>query len=267
MSNKNMTENNFAASKRSKRENGAVFSEQYVNTIGKKRSFAVEEAHKRLRTNVFFSFADDKRCHVIGITSAMAHEGKTTTAINLAYDIMCAGKKVLLVDADMRLSGISKALQINTSPGLSNILVGNVPGDAVIHRSPICDDLRVIPCGDFPPNPTEMLSSKRMENLIDTLKKGFDYIIIDLPPVSEVADAIIISRLVDGMIVVVRQDYADKKLLDDTMNQLKLNKVNVIGFVMTCTKNGDKKYYKKYNHGYAQGSYAESAASNAQDKR
>lgn len=251
-----------------------VSNENLQSTIGKNRSFAMAEAHKRLRTNVLFSFADDKKCRVIGVTSAMAHEGKTTTSINLAYDMKQAGKRVLLIDADMRLSRISKILDVNRAPGLSNILVGSISGENIIGVSTLHDNLLVITCGDPPPNPTELLSSKRMGSLIDTLKKEFEYIIIDLPPISEVADALIVSKLTDGMIIVTRQDYADRKLLDDTINQLKLNKATIIGFVMTCAQNSGRKYYKKYKgyyhkkygyhygYGYAQGSYAEDVENN-----
>ncbi len=224
--------------------------ENVKNVLGKSRSFAMSEAHKRLRTNIFFSFSGEKSCRVIGVTSAMAHEGKSTTSINLAYDIMQAGKRVLLVDADMRLSRISKLLDVRRSPGLSNMLVGNNNGENIIQKSIIHDGLPVVTCGDPPPNPTELLASKRMEILLDALKGMFEYIIIDLPPVAEVSDPLIVSKLTDGMVIVVRQDYADRKLLDDSINQLRFNEANIIGFVLTCSGNQNKKYYKKQYKGY-----------------
>lgn len=96
----------------------------YSSVIGKNRPFATAEAHKRLRTNVMFSFAEEAECRVIGVTSVIAHEGKTTTSINLAYDLMKAGQKVLLIDADMRMSNIVKILDVRKVPGLSDLLVG-----------------------------------------------------------------------------------------------------------------------------------------------
>jgi len=205
--------------------------------IGNQRSFASAEAYKRLRTNVFFSFSDGKKSRVIGVTSSMAHEGKSTTAINLAYDIMKAGKRVLLIDADMRLSRVAKILELRRSPGLSNMLAGTGNGENVIQRSPVQDQLPVITCGDLLPNPTELLSSRRMEVMLETLKETYEYIIIDLPPVTEVADALIVSRLTDGIVVVVRQDYADRRLLNDTIQQLRRSEANILGFVMTCGRN------------------------------
>lgn len=245
-----------------KKDNTEILTDEENSVIGKQRSFAMTEAHKRLRTNVLFSFPDESECRVIGVTSAMAHEGKSTTSMNLAYDIAQAGKKVLLIDADMRLSRIAKILDINRSPGLSNLLVGATGSeDNVVQHSNMLDNLSVISCGAIPPNPTELLSSKRMSILLDTLKKVYKYIIIDLPPISAVSDALIVSKLTDGMIVVVRQEYADKYLLDDAVRQLRFHEANIIGFVMTCahreSKYYNKKYYKKYRgkYGYYKGYY------------
>lgn len=217
-------------------------------TIGNNRPFAMAEAHKRLRTNVFFSFADRNECRVIGVTSAMSHEGKSTISINLAYDILQAGKKVLLIDADLRLSRMANFLSLDFSPGLSNLLVGENNGEHLIQHAAQLKNLSVICCGEVPPNPTELLSSQRMGALLNTLKKSYDYIIIDLPPVGAVSDALILSKMTDGMIVVVRQDYADKKLLDDTVNQLRFNQAHIIGFVMNGTRSENRHYKYRKNH-------------------
>lgn len=218
----------------------------YSAVIGKKRPFATAEAHKRLRTNVMFSFAEDSRCRVIGVTSAMAHEGKSITSINLAYDLMMAGQKVLLIDADMRMSNFKKILGLNSSPGLSNLLVGKEESVRSIQACEALDGLRIIVCGDTPPNPSELLASKRMDAVLDSLRAIFDYIIIDLPPVVAVTDALIVSKLTDGMIVVARQDYADKRLIDDTVRQLQLQEANIIGFVLNCSRIENKYYGSKY---------------------
>lgn len=232
----------------------------YSAVIGKNRPFATAEAHKRLRTNVMFSFAEEAECRVIGVTSAMAHEGKTTTSINLAYDLMKAGKKVLLIDADMRMSNIVKILDVEKSPGLSNLLVGREENVKCLQSSDILEGLRLISCGDIPPNPSELLSSRRMAVAIDSLRKLYDYIVIDLPPVAAVSDALIVSKLTDGMIIVARQDYADKRLMDDTVRQLQFHEANIIGFVMNCTHSENKYYgkygkYGKYGRYYKYGKY------------
>ena len=237
---------------RAQREQNSPTPEAVASTIGNNRSFALTEAHKRLRTNVLFSFADESNssCRIIGVTSAVAHEGKSTTSINLAYDLMKAGKKTLLIDADMRLSKVAKFLEVEKAPGLSNLLVGKSNGEDLVQHSPSQDGLSVITCGNFPPNPTELLASKRFELMLDSLKEVYEYIVLDLPPVIEVSDALIASQHVDGMIMVVRQEYVDKRLIDDAIHQLQHSGARIIGFVMTCVQYGSKygKYkYKKYN--------------------
>jgi len=228
-----------------KKKDNILAQKDYSSVVGKNRPFANAEAHKRLRANVIFSFPEEDKCRVVGVTSAMAHEGKTTTSINLAYDMMKAGKKVLLVDADMRMSNIVRILNIKKTPGLSNLLVGIKEGDRYVQNSEMIDGLPIISCGSVPPNPSELLSSKRMEVLLETLKERYDYIILDLPPIAAVSDALIVSRLTDGMIVVVRQDYSDKRLLDDAVRQLKFNEANIIGMVLNCA-HVENKYYGKY---------------------
>lgn len=234
--------------KRKNKKDTTQFSSDYSAVIGKKRPFATAEAHKRLRTNVMFSFTEETDCRVIGVTSAMAHEGKTTTSINLAYDLRQVGNKVLLIDADMRLSNIIRILDIQRVPGLSNLLVGAKEGVKYVQIADMLDGLQVISCGSIPPNPSELLSSKRMAAVLDTLKKVYDYIIIDLPPIAAVSDALVVSKLTDGMILVTRQDYADKRLVDDAVRQLQFHEANIIGFVMNCAHNENKYYgkYKKY---------------------
>lgn len=240
-----------------KNRNSSSGITDYSSVIGMNRPFATAEAHKRLRANVMFSFAEGSESRVIGVTSAMAHEGKTTTSINLAYDLMKAGQKVLLIDADMRMSNIVKILDVNKSPGLSNLLVGR---KGYVQSSTELEGLKIISCGDIPPNPSELLSSKRMAAAIESLRKEFDYVVIDLPPIAAVSDALIVSKLTDGMIIVARQDYADKRLMDDTVRQLQFHEANIIGFVMNCTHSENKYYgkygkYGKYGRYYKYGKY------------
>ena len=228
-----------------KKKDTSQAGSDYSYVIGKKRPFATAEAHKRLRTNIMFSFAEEAEGRIIGVTSAMAHEGKTTTSINLAYDLMQAGLKVLLIDADMRMSNMVKILEIKKVPGLSNLLVEKKDESKYIQLSEMLDGLPIISGGSVPPNPSELLSSKRMAAVLEELKKQFDYIIIDLPPIAAVSDALIVSKLADGMLLVVRQDYADKRLMDDAVRQLQFHEANIIGFVLNCS-HSEHKYYGKY---------------------
>ncbi|MGI6544895.1 MAG: CpsD/CapB family tyrosine-protein kinase [Fastidiosipilaceae bacterium] len=217
--------------------------------IGAKLGFAASEAYKLLRTNLIFSMSDASKCKIIGVTSALPGEGKSSTAINLSYSFAETGKNVLFLEADMRIPVIAKILQIPESPGLSNVLARvNTLNDA-IRSSMLLKSLYVLPGGEIPPNPSELLSSVRMERLIKTLSTSFDYIIIDLPPVNAVGDSLAVSKLLNGMLMVVRQNYCDRNSLAEAMRQLELLKVKLLGFVMTDVEQTGTRY-KRYRNTY-----------------
>ena len=172
-----------------------VSRQSRAGTIGRDLNFAAAEAYKRLRTNLLFSFSGDESCHVIGVTSSLRGEGKSTTSMNLAFSLAEANRKVLLVDADMRLPQAHAILGIRQSPGLSNVLVGENNGSNLIQPSGIHPDLHIITAGDISPNPTELLGSRRLVGMLESLRPRYDFIVIDLPPVDAVADALIVSKL------------------------------------------------------------------------
>ncbi len=232
--------------------------------LHKKLNFGATEAYKLLRTNLMFTMpTGDRKCRVIGVTSSQRGEGKSTTAINLSYTIAETGKRVLLIDADMRLPSVAKKLQIRANPGLSNILAEDLDSKEIIRVSDVLVNWCILTAGDIPPNPTEMLGSEQMKNLINELAERYDYIIIDLPPVNIVSDALVISSLLDGMIVVVREDYTKRRELSNCIRHLELSNVKVLGFVMNVTsetksyygKLKNKKYYKSLDKYYKQTGY------------
>lgn len=216
-------------------------------TLHKNLDFTAAEQYKLLRTNLDFTLPQDEDCPIIGVTSSLRGESKSTTAINLAYVLAEKGNKVLLIDGDLRLPSIAKKLDIENSTGLTELLMGK--GASISDfRSDILDNWYIIPSGKIPPNPSELLGSQRMGSVLNELKEYFDYIVIDLPPVNIVSDAISISSFISGMIVVVRQEYCAKKELAHCVRQLKLSNVNVLGFVMTCTNLGGGSYGKRYKY-------------------
>ena len=219
--------------------------EESRKVIGPNLSFAAAEAYKRLRTNLMFSFPDRKKCRVIGVTSALQSEGKTTTAINIAYTMAQTGNKVLLLEGDLRLPTIAKRLGVHSKPGVSNLLAGQCTGNDVLQRSRFLDGVHIIVAGDIPPNPAELLASPQMEQTMEAVSKIFDVIILDLPPVCVVSDALIASKLIDGMIVVARQDFCDRKAMSETIRQLKFAETRILGFVVTGS-DIQKKNYKRY---------------------
>jgi len=218
-------------------------------TIGKNLSFAASESYKLLRTNLTLSMSDEAQCKVIGITSALRGEGKSSTAINLAYTMAEANKRVLLIEADMRIPVLAKVLRINDTPGLSNVLAGVNQLTEAVRPSMLLESLSVLPAGETPPNPSELLSSARMEQLVKVLSDAFDYIIVDLPPVNAVSDSLAVSKLLNGMVMVVRQNYCDQRSLSDAMRRLEFLNVKLLGFVMNDAETAEKRY-KKYWHKY-----------------
>ena len=225
---------------------------------GDRLNFAASEAYKLLRTNLTFSMPDEKKkCRIVGVTSAMKGEGKSTTSINLAYTLAETGKKVLLLECDLRLPTMAVRLNLNRSPGLSNLLAGMVQGTEALQKSGLIKNMYVITSGDIPPNPSELLGSDQIKVVLELLSQAFDYIVLDLPPVSIVSDALVISKLTSGMIVVTRQDYCSKRLLADTIRQLRFVNAKILGLVMTGSRSAAKSYkYKKYGKGSKYGSYA-----------
>lgn len=220
-----------------------------AKTLHKNLEFTATEQYKLIRANLDFTLPYDEKCPVIGVTSSMRGEGKSTTAVNLSYVFAEKGSKVLLIDADLRIPSIAKKLEIESSPGLADLLRGK--GAQISEfQSHLLSNWFVLPAGDIPPNPSELLGSSRMENVLKQLREVFDYIIIDLPPVNLVSDAISISSLISGMIVVIREEYTEKKELERCYRQLKLSNVNILGCVMNGTNPGGGSYgkYKRYRY-------------------
>ena len=155
----------------------------------------IAEAYRTLRTNIQFSNIDNElKC--ICVTSSGPSEGKTTTSCNLAETFAQSGKRVLLIDGDLRKPRVHKAFQLRGMKGLTNVLSGQAKLEEVTQV--VGSNLNVIPCGPIPPNPSELISSNRMKELIEYLKERYDLIIIDAPPVGVVTDSAILSTIVDG---------------------------------------------------------------------
>lgn len=218
--------------------------------IGPKLNFAASEAYKLLRTNLMFSFSGSEGCRAIGLTSSFRGEGKSLTSVNLAYTLAEAKKNVLLIEGDLRLPTVAKRLGLKSTPGLSNVLAGiNSIGDSI---QPFVVDLEdgnfisvdVLVSGSVPPNPSELLGSEHMKSLLDMLRKHYDYIVLDLPPVTAVTDALVASKLVDGMVLVVRNNHAIRGALAETIRQLKLVDARILGFVFNGASESGTGYYK-----------------------
>ncbi len=248
--------------KKSKLGKGTTLSpDRKTAMVGSDISFAASEAYKLLRTKMQFSFADDNDCHVIGISSALTGEGKSLTTVNLAYSLAQLDKRVLLIDGDLRRPTIFTKLNVKKLPGLSNYLTRQTQLQDVIQACALDDStqIHVISSGRIPPNPIELLSSTRMAKAIDLLRRSYDFILIDLPPVGEVSDALAVAKITDGILLVVRQDHCNRNVLSSTVRQFEFINARILGVVYNCAsentgsygKKYNKKYYRKYGRSYA----------------
>lgn len=215
--------------------------------FGANVSFAAAEAYKLLRTNIMYSLTEDE-CHIIGITSAVSSEGKSTVACNLAYSLAEVGKKVLLIDGDLRLPTVATKLELEKAPGLTELLITRNDFKPVIQSCKDITGLDVLTAGGMAPNPSELLGSDRMAELLSLLSKHYEYILIDLPPVTVVSDALAAAKFLRGIVMVVRRGAAEERELADAMRQLKLVGLRVLGFVFNGSHATTGHYYKKKSY-------------------
>lgn len=221
--------------------------------------FAAKEAYKLLRTNLMFSLsdADGSRGRIVGVTSALRGEGKSTTTLNLASVLAEQGKRVVVIEGDLRLPSLRKKLKMHVKSGLSTVLIERSdPADymqvcnvGMVESKPVNFDMLF--AGEIPPNPSELLGSKRMEDVLNLLASRYDFVIIDLPPVTAVSDALVATKFVDGVILVVRNEYSDIGSLNDAIRQLRQVDGKILGFVFTCANNSMGGYRKKYKYRYS----------------
>ena len=212
--------------------------------LGDDTPFHAKEAYKALRTNVMFSMPGNE-CKCVGVTSSMPSEGKSTTAINLAISLAQIGKRVLLVDADMRIPSVAGRMKVKGTPGLSDFLVGEAKIDDTV-RSVEEYGIHVMPAGSVPPDPTGLLEAKQLEHLFSGLRKIYDFVIVDLPPVNSVPDAVILAKHIDGYLLTVREKVTRHKDVVETLKQLKLANANIVGFVSNCGARPKDKYNRRY---------------------
>ena len=191
------------------------------------------EALRQLRTNLQFVEVDNP-AQVLVVTSSIASEGKSSTSANLALVFAEADRRVLLIEADLRRPKAMDYLGIERSIGLTNVLAGQVRVDDVL-QSWGSDGLMVLPSGSIPPNPSELLGSRHMADLITSLRQRFDMIIIDTPPLLPVTDGAVASVLADGVVVVVRNGRTTRAQLQGALESLESVDARVFGCVLTMT--------------------------------
>lgn len=216
-----------------------------VANLSDKNKFAIVESYKIARTNIMFSLAANEK-KVFAVTSYSKGEGKSTASSNLAISFSKMGKKVLLIDADMRRPNIHNIFKLNNSAGLSNVVSKMISFEEVV-KCDVITDLDVLVAGTIPPNPSELMCSNSFIKMIEKLTEEYEYIIIDTPPVGVVADALLLKDLIAGFVVVVREKVTTHRDLSKLLESMKLADTKVLGLVeVGCdisARKGKKKYY------------------------
>lgn len=244
-----------------KRKSG---SHRTLQLVGGDAGFRFTEAYKTLRTNLEF-LASTRNCKKILITSSIPGEGKTNVTVNLAATLAAGGKRVVIVDCDLRKSSVSRYLGISRSRGgLTSVFTKKAALNEVVTGVRINEaGVAVLPCGAIPPNPTELLMSTQMADILAKLDATFDYIIIDSPPVSVVTDAAVLSPLVDGVLLVVRSGLVTSQEVQLSKKNLNAVNAHILGVVLNGydVKNSSKRdayyytYAYDYHHDDKEGSY------------
>lgn len=218
----------------------------------------ISESFRSLRTNLELSVPADKTLTSLVVTSAGAAEGKSTVIANLAIAYAQFGMKVLMVDGDMRKPAIHKMFSTPKKPGLANMITKRSKLDESIFKTEI-DNLYVMPAGSLPPNPSELLGSKSMKELFTQLKKQFDKIFFDAPPLMAVTDAALIGAQTDGILLVARAGEAQKEVIVHLQQEMKNTKIAIAGTVLNDVnpKNTSSGYYYYYQRYYFDKYYGE----------
>lgn len=238
------------------KNNIAGRSTKFVSVAAKETPFAYVEAYKSLRTNIGF-LSNVSGVRSILITSAIPMESKSTTAINLAITLAGSGHSVVLVECDLRKPVLRKYLKRELGQtGLAAYLAGLVTlDDCIVDLSDL--GISVIGAGVVPPNPSELLNTLRMQELVELLKHNFDYVILDAPPVTVVTDAAVVGRLTDGALLVVRSKFASARTVRQAKAKLENVGIRILGGVLTrfnMRKSGWRAGYdyNQYEYGYGQ---------------
>ena len=208
----------------------------------------IAEAYRILRTNIEFSNID-KNIKTILVTSAQQNEGKSTSISNLASTFASLeNKKVLIIDCDLRNPSVHKMFNVSNISGLTDVLTGQKDIDKCIEKTKV-KNLDILKAGKIPPNPSEILQSKKMRNFMEVIKEYYDYIFIDSPPVGIVADASILAQYADGTILLVAANEADIEAVKVAKERLEGVNANILGAILNKFE-VDSSSYGYYNYYY-----------------
>ncbi|WP_353095815.1 polysaccharide biosynthesis tyrosine autokinase [Tissierella praeacuta] len=209
----------------------------------------VSEAFRTLRTNIQFS-SIDRELKTIIVTSSSPTEGKSTISANLASILAQSDRKVLLIDCDFRKPKVHQNFGLSNLQGITNVLMGDKNISDVVHKYESLDNFNILTSGPIPPNPAELLGSKKMRNLLESLKEDYDTIILDTPPVGLVTDSAVLSTIADGLIYVTAVGQIDVEVIKRAKELLDKVSANIIGVVLNKVPIEGRSYYKYQYYNY-----------------
>lgn len=221
-------------------------------------TFQIVEAYKTLRTNLLFALAPHTK-KVVLVSSSEPNAGKSTVSSNLAITLAQNGVRVLLIDADLRKPSQHRTFRLKKHNGLSRVLSGELPFEDCVCRE-VAKNTDLLPSGSLPPNPSELLGSETMANLLNKLVAEYDYILIDTPPLAVVSDALVLCEKAAGMVLVTRQGQTTYDELRNSIEAIKNVNGNLLGVVISDVNDVARpyrnyvrgKYYKAYDYSYSQ---------------
>ena len=202
--------------------------------------FAIKEAYNSIRTKLIFTGKGEK-CPIFAVTSSLASDGKTTNAVNLAISFAIAEQRVLLIDADMRKASIHRHFNCESRDGLSEVLAG-LTSQLNLRKTEV-PFLTILTAGQIPPNPAELLSTDKMDTLLEYVRGYFDYVIIDTPPVNIVTDATVLAEKVTGFVFVTQAGKNHIRDITDAIRQLEEMNANIVGMVLNDPGNEAESHY------------------------
>ncbi|WP_164667652.1 CpsD/CapB family tyrosine-protein kinase [Virgibacillus doumboii] len=206
----------------------------------------ISEQYRTVRTNLQFASVDDELKSIM-VTSSGPSEGKSMSTANLAVVYAQQGKKVLLIDADLRKPTVHYTFRLDNLRGLTNVLVGEIStGDAISVTE--IDKLDVVSCGPIPPNPSELLASKKMKQFLNDVSQLYDKVLFDTPPVLAVADAQVLANICDGLILVVRSKRTEMEAAKKAKESLDPAGAKILGILLNDREQKDSQYYYYYGN-------------------
>ena len=225
--------------------------------LDERTPFAVKEAYGMLRTNILYMPTDNDDARIIAITSAEEGSGKSTTIANLALSFARSQKKVVLIDADMRCPRQHKFFgHEKLSKGLSEYLAGISSKDEILIKNKY-ENLDIISSGHVPPSPAELVLSSRFTQLMNELKRDYDFIFIDFPPIGIVSDAAAVAKIVNGYLFVIRSKHSDMNYVKESIQKLESVDANILGIIFNDVNFKEMGYGKNYkNSNYRNSRYA-----------